>query len=175
MAEVNGREFSTGLLRSVFHLLDAGGTRASVRSLIRDAQGKGVSNETVAALRDVHLRLRRSQGYALTPRQRRNIRETPSSPAKRLKDLTRFERLSKSRIPEPPRIKGVTYRQAVEYNLPQGGKEIRVFDVGDGRPPVADQVAEAQDRDGYGSVVGGVEIGGRGYAVVATWPDVEDL
>ena len=75
MARVNGREFSTGELRDIFRTLDTGGDRPAVRQRVRSLQGRGVSNDTIRGLRELHRQVRRSQGYNVKVGGVRNLRD----------------------------------------------------------------------------------------------------
>ena len=174
---INGRSFTHAQLQGIFRHLDADATRASIRRLVTEQQGRGISNETVAALRKAHRQLRRSQGYAIGPRAKANLRETPSAPRVRLVDFDSRRRIPAQRRPAPPRIEGLSERVIARYEILDNGRrtgvtEVREFTVGSDRPSLGDQVAEARDK-GFGSLAMAGTIGGRGYEVIAVRPDIE--
>ena len=176
---INGRSFTHAQLRAIFHHLDADATRASIRRLVSTQQGRGISNETVAALRKAHRQLRRSQGYAIGPRAKANLRETPSAPLVRLMDFDSRLILPATRRPEPPRIEGLKERVVVRYEILDNGRrtgvtELHEFTVDSDRSDLGDQVAKARDK-GFGSLAMPGTIGGRGYEVIAVRTDIDDL
>jgi len=182
--EINGRQFSDQLLAELFRHIDAGAARPQLRRLVTDAQGRGVSNATLAAVRAAHLRLRRTQGYALRPHQRVALRETPDSPLPKLRQLPRGAaeigrsklppQLSPGRRPAPP--SELNTRLAVEFSqVDNEGRviahRIEVFDVGPGHAPLGEQVRDAQRSD-TGSLLApaseaDTSLGPRGYAILA--------
>ena len=160
-ATINGRQLGDALLRTLFHELDAGATRQRIRTIVREAQGRGVSNETVAALRKAHVQYRRSQGYAITARTRTKLRATPDSPLTPVSQLStrigaEVRRLSPSRRPNAPRIEGVRQTEIVQFEtridgVPTGESEIRQFETGPGQPSLEEQLREAEEGGKYRS------------------------
>lgn len=172
MAEISGREFSQEELVVIFRTLDTGGTRADVRADVRRLQGRGVSNEVIRKLRDVHRTLRRSQGFNVKQGGTRNLRN-PDGSFKRWSQLRSSERLPlRARPVRVPTV--VTTRRTVEYGLFDSrgrmvGTRIRVFTVGPDTLSLAEQVAEAkqnerpQDEDSAGVAA---RLPDRGYQVL---------
>ena len=153
MAEVNRRRFSENQLAGVFRILDSGGTRDDVRAYVKRAQnGRGVSNDTIKALRESHRQLRRSQGYNVKVGGTRNLRDA-SGNLKRLNTLPPRQRIASSRRPRPPVIPGVRMEVTVMYETRHQGRltgvyAVDVFEVGDDAPSLAAQIAEAAETTG---------------------------
>ena len=155
-ATINGRELGNALLRDLMAALDAGATRQQLRAHVKRVQGRGISNETIAALRKTHVQLRRSQGYAITERSRTKLRATPRSPLPPVETLRRTITgegplyISPSRRPLPPRIEGVGQVEVVRFRKRDSGKsEVRQFRTGEGRAPLKEQVQRAAEDDAY--------------------------
>ena len=184
-ATINGRELGDDLLRDLFHRLDAGQTRAQIRAAVKSAQGRGISNETIAALRKTHVQLRRSQGYGITKYSRTKLRSSPDAPltpVSRLKTRITGEgpvRLSPSRRPKAPRIEGVGQIEIVQFEKrfdgrPAGVSEVRQFHTGLDRKPLEEQITEAED-EGFETRERASLGRGRRYHVLAVMPDIHDL
>lgn len=154
MAAINNREFTQGQLNLVFSVLDRGGKRDDVRRLVRQFSNKGVSNETIRQLRNVHRLLRRSQGYDVKQGGTRGWltdRNGNLLPPARQYLKGRF--LSPAARPAGPQQ--VSRDVTVEYTAYDGGRpvgtKVAVFRVGPDTAPLSEQVAQASVREGYGS------------------------
>ena len=185
-ATINGRQLGDALLRDLFHRLDAGQTRQQIRAHVKSVQGKGISNETIAALRKTHVRYRRSQGYAITERSRTKLRAAPDAPLTPVSQLpSRIDaegprRLAPSRRPNAPRIEGVGQVEVVQFDKVRGGRrtgrsEIRQFRTGEEAPSLEQQVAEASEEAGFDSVPRAALAGGAKFTRLAVLPDIDDL
>ena len=146
MAEINNRRFSRNQLAGIFRELDAGGTRADVRAYIKRSQGRGVSNDTIRALRETHRQLRRSQGYLVGQRGRRNLIDPQTGRLRLLKDFPHT--LPPSRRPQPP--PGLRVKVSVEYtkrdaNGRELGRAVGSFTVGPDEPSLDEQISAAEE------------------------------
>ena len=161
-AIVNGREFSEPLLRAVFRTLDSGGTRADVRRVVRQSQNRGVSNDTIRVLRELHRRLRRSQGYNVKVGGVRNLIDPETGQLRRLAALPPRRKIAASRRPQPPRIGDIRTRVTIEYidrdsrGRPKGTR-INVFTINEGES-VQEQARRAALETGPGTSVGAVGV-----------------
>lgn len=163
MADINNRRFSDPQLRGVFRILDGGGTRNDVRAFVRRSQGRGVSNDTIRALRDTHRQLRRSQGYLVGERGKRDLIDPETGRLRRVRDLPRARTLPPSRRPLPPRQ--VRASVSVEYTKYDSagrpvGTAIGSFTVGPDEPSLADQITDAS-MDSETVTPGGPPLSGR--------------
>lgn len=145
-ADVNNRRFGDQELRAVFRILDGGGTRAEVRAFVQRSQGRGVSNATIAALRETHRQLRRSQGYLVGQRGQRNLIDPNTGRLRRVRDLPRARTLPPSRRPLPP--PGVRASVSVEYTKYDSagrpvGRAFGSFTVGPDEPSLSEQITDA--------------------------------
>lgn len=150
MAEVNNREFGREVLRAVFRTLDGGGTRDDVRRVVKLQQGRGVSNDTIRALRELHRRLRRSQGYNVKVGGKRDLIDPNTGQLRRLSKLPARKKVAPSRKPAPPRIEGVRVTAeyvAVDNRGRPTGRKVGVFRVTEGGPSLAEQVSRASVED----------------------------
>lgn len=112
---IGKREFDVGDLRAVFRTLDGGGTRDDVRRVVKLRQeGRGVSNDTIKGLRELHRRLRRSQGYNVKVGGTRNLIDPNTGQLRRLDRLPARKKVAPSRRPSPPKIEGARTRVTVE-------------------------------------------------------------
>lgn len=143
MAQINNRQFTQSTLRTIFRSLDSGGTRQDVRAIIRREQGRGVSNDTIRALRETHRQLRRSQGYNVKVGGTRNLRDE-NGELRRISQLPARQRVAQSRRPRPPRLPGIN----TVYEVNRGGERSVVSVSGEG------EVAEALDELPSGSPKG---------------------
>ena len=171
MAEINNRQFTQSTLRSIFRSLDSGGTRQDVRAIIRREQGRGVSNDTIRALRETHRQLRRSQGYNVKVGGTRNLRDE-SGQLRRVSQLPARRRIAQSRRPRPPNLPGL--RTVLEVN--RGGERAVVsITSGPDVPSLRTLGAEALEALGRDSPKGATEPGGPpGVTVLAVRAGVLD-
>ena len=191
-ARIGNRELGNDLLRTIFHHLDAGATRPQIRALVKDAQGRGISNEAIAQLRKHHRTLRRSQGYAIGPNTRQKLRATPDSPLTPVSQLSDrigapVGRLPPSRRPTPSirgalgrRIEGVGQIEIVQFEKTEDGRrsgesEIRQFKTGGDAPSLEQQVAEAAEEGFDTRPRESLGRGGPKFARLAVIPNVPDL
>jgi len=167
MAEVNGRRFTQGELQVVFRTLDTGGKRDDVREAVKRLQGKGVANETIRQLRDIHRTLRRSEGWDV---KQGGTRGYLSDDQGRLKRPPPSRRLSPSARPAGPQQ--VSRNVTATYNVRDSrgniiGQRVGVFHVGPNTPSLATMVAEAAESGVLGSVfAGAAPQGRRGYSIL---------
>lgn len=159
MADINGRDFSQADLRAIFRTLDDGGTRTDVRATVRRQQGRGVSNDTIRALRESHRRLRRSQGYNVKVGGVRRLRDD-NGDLRRVNQLPPRQRLSQSRRPRPPNLPGVN----TVYEINRGGEETLVSVSSDQAGSLDQITAEALDSLTTGSPRGPSTGGPRGVS-----------
>ena len=168
MAQINNRDFSEAQLRGVFRVLDGGGTRADVRAFVTRSQGRGVSNDTIKALREAHRRLRRSQGYLVGQRGPRNLLDPQTGRLRRVKDLPRSRTLPPSRRPSPPRQ--VRASVTVEYTKHDSrgrpiGRAVGTFSVGPDDPSLREQLEGATPDEE--TLIPGVPSGSRKPVILA--------
>ena len=178
---VNGRAFTSQQVANAFALYDSRATRPEVRDYLRSAQGSGVSNQTLAALRDLWHRTRRSEGYAIAKNARPLLRDTRTSELKPPTERTITGRvrgvglLSPGRRPLPP--SELNSLATVRYSLLDGGRrtgeaEIRVFDVGPDQAPLSEQVRQRAERGGGSVVPEPFRRSGRSYDILNLRPEL---
>ena len=151
MAEINNRQFDQSTLRAIFRSLDSRGTRADVRAIIRREQGRGVSNDTIKALRETHRQLRRSQGYNVKVGGTRNLRDE-NGQLRRISQLPARQRVAQSRRPRPPNLPGIS----TVYEVNRGGERsvVSVTNRGRSEALIEAETAEALDMMDAGSPKG---------------------
>ena len=176
-ATVNNRRFSQPQLAAIFRVLDTGGTRADVRATVRRLQdGRGVSNDTIKALRELHRRLRRSQGYNVKVGGTRNLIDPETGQLRSLRRLPARRRIAVSRRPRPPVIEGIRTRVTVEHIVRDSrgrpiGRQVNVFTINEDEP-VQEQVARAAMDTVEGTFVPGVVRDNRGLRVLQVRSDI---
>ena len=153
---INNREFSQGDLDIIFDELDKRGTRQDVRRIVRRQQGRGVSNDTIRAIRKVHKEVRRSMGYNVKDHGPRDLVDPTTNRLRRLRDLPARRRISPSRRPAPPRVPGLTFQVQGTFLNADGDPRVGNFLVGPddlSLPSLEAQIAEAGDLLGHTSPV----------------------
>jgi len=148
---INNREFGESTIRRVFRALDTGGTRADVRRVVREEQNRGVSNDTIRALRQAHKQVRRSMGYNVQDHGPRNLRDPETGKLRLLESLPARRKLRPSRRPRPPEIEGLRFQVQASFRDNDGADRVANFVVEEGGPSLRSQVTEAMEKLALGS------------------------